>query len=86
MRATLATVTLVDCARCDYGNRLCIVAFRAQRTNANEGRVIYPSNANSADLVLPRNFQQWVHVGSPPNPNSLSGGKAGFRLKPWAMN
>jgi hypothetical protein len=86
MRVTLAAVTLVDCARRHCGNRLRIVAFRAQRTNANQGRVIYPSNANSADLVFPRNFQQWVHVGSAPNPNLLSGGKAGFRLKPWAMN
>jgi hypothetical protein len=30
------------------------------------------------DLILPKNFHEWVYVGSPLTPNALNGGKAGF--------
>jgi Cytochrome P460 len=32
----------------------------------------------SGDLILPKNFHEWVFVGAPLTPNALNGGKAGF--------
>src|SRR3546814_12422826 len=32
----------------------------------------------SGDLILPKNFHEWVYVGSPLTPNALNGGEAGF--------
>jgi hypothetical protein len=37
-----------------------------------------PEYTASGDLVLPKNFHEWVFVGSPLTPNALNGGKAGF--------
>jgi len=37
-----------------------------------------PEYTASGDLVLPKNFHEWVYVGSPLTPNALNGGKAGF--------
>jgi hypothetical protein len=37
-----------------------------------------PEYTASGDLVLPKNFREWVYVGSPLTPNALNGGKAGF--------
>jgi Cytochrome P460 len=37
-----------------------------------------PEYTTSGDLILPKNFHEWVYVGSPLTPNALNGGKAGF--------
>src|SRR5262249_26519411 len=37
-----------------------------------------PEYAANGDLLLPKNFHQWVFVGSPLTPNALNGGKANF--------
>src|SRR6516225_3686071 len=37
-----------------------------------------PEYTASGDLVLPKNFHEWVYVGSPLTPNALNNGKAGF--------
>src|SRR5499426_2786789 len=37
-----------------------------------------PEYTASGDLVLPKDFHEWVYVGSPLTPNALNGGKAGF--------
>ena len=37
-----------------------------------------PEYTASGDLVLPKNFHEWVYVGSPLTPNALNGGEAGF--------
>ena len=37
-----------------------------------------PEYTDSGDLILPKNWQEWVYVGSPLTPNALNGGKAGF--------
>jgi hypothetical protein len=40
--------------------------------SSSEGKVA------SGDLILPKNFHEWVYVGSPLTPNALNGGKANF--------
>ncbi|WP_245524951.1 MULTISPECIES: cytochrome P460 family protein [unclassified Bradyrhizobium] len=35
-----------------------------------------PEYTASGDLILPKNFNEWVFVGSPLAPNALNGGKA----------
>jgi hypothetical protein len=37
-----------------------------------------PEYDASGDLLLPKNFHEWVYVGSPLTPNALNGGEAGF--------
>jgi hypothetical protein len=37
-----------------------------------------PEYTASGDLILPKNFNEWVFVGSPLTPNALNGGKANF--------
>ncbi|WP_294100975.1 cytochrome P460 family protein [Sphingomonas sp.] len=37
-----------------------------------------PEFTDSGDLILPKNFERWIYVGSPLTPNALNGGKANF--------
>ena len=37
-----------------------------------------PEYTDSGELILPKNFHEWVYVGSPLTPNALNGGQAGF--------
>src|SRR3569833_4382786 len=37
-----------------------------------------PEYTASGDLILPKNFNEWVFVGSPLTPNALNGGKANY--------
>src|SRR6516225_6827745 len=37
-----------------------------------------PEYTKDGDLLLPKNFHEWVYVGSPLTPNALNGGEAGF--------
>jgi len=37
-----------------------------------------PEYTADGDLILPKNFHEWVYVGSPLTPNALNGGQAGF--------
>jgi hypothetical protein len=37
-----------------------------------------PEYTASGDLILPKNFHEWIYLGSPLTPNALNNGKAGF--------
>ncbi len=37
-----------------------------------------PQYTATGDLILPKNFETWVYVGSPLTPDALNGGKANF--------
>jgi hypothetical protein len=37
-----------------------------------------PEYTADGDLILPKNFETWVYVGSPLTPNALNGGMANF--------
>jgi hypothetical protein len=37
-----------------------------------------PEYTESGDLILPKNYHEWVYVGSPLTPNALNDGEAGF--------
>jgi hypothetical protein len=37
-----------------------------------------PEYTASGELVLPKDFHEWIYVGSPLTPNALNGGMAGF--------
>src|SRR5260221_8847721 len=37
-----------------------------------------PEYTASGDLILPKNFHEWVYVGSPLTPNALNNGEAHF--------
>ena len=53
------------------------------QSESNDGSALtrkryLPEYAASGDLILPKNFNEWVYVGSPLTPNALNGGKANF--------
>jgi hypothetical protein len=45
---------------------------------ANNMQCYPPEYTASGELILPKNFHEWVYVGSPLTPNALNGGHAGF--------
>jgi hypothetical protein len=51
-----------------------------------------PEYTADGDLILPKDFEKWVYVGSPLTPNALNGGKANFPefhnvyIQPWAYD
>jgi len=46
-------------------------------SHASTGRYL-PEYTADGELILPKNFERWIYVGSPLTPNALNGGKAGF--------
>src|SRR5262245_36996118 len=59
---------------------VAIVAVTAvfAQSGSNDGKRYLPEYTESGDLILPKNFSEWVYVGSPLTPNALNDGKANF--------
>jgi len=60
---------------------LTVTAVLAQwlsNSSAQTTRRQLPEYTADGDLVLPKNWREWVYVGSPLTPNALNGGMAGF--------
>ncbi len=55
-----------------------VFAQRQQTSTALVRQRYLPEYTNEGDLILPKNFNEWVFVGSPLTPNALNGGKANF--------
>ena len=54
-----------------------VTAVLAQAPVQSRQRYL-PEYTSSGDLILPKNFHEWVYVGSPLTPNALNGGQANF--------
>lgn len=50
----------------------------AQDTTASGVQRQLPAYNADGDLILPKDFEKWVYVGSPLTPNALNDGKANF--------
>src|SRR5215469_1884093 len=46
--------------------------------NAQTKTRYLPEYTASGELILPKDFHEWIYVGSPLTPNALNGGQAGF--------
>jgi Cytochrome P460 len=46
--------------------------------HAGEVKRYLPEYTADGDLILPKNFEKWVYVGSPLTPNALNNGMANF--------
>src|SRR5262249_27965938 len=58
---------------------LAVAFAQSSSKGAAQTRARYlPEYTASGELILPKNFHEWVYVGSPLTPNALNGGKAGF--------
>src|SRR5438552_17712759 len=55
-----------------------VFAQRQQTNTASVRQRYLPEYTKEGDLMLPKNFNEWVYVGSPLTPNALNGGKANF--------
>ncbi|RUO97655.1 cytochrome P460 family protein [Hyphomicrobium sp.] len=56
-----------------------IFAYGQSATDAPTSKSRYlPEYTADGDLILPKNFREWVFVGSPITPNGLNGGHANF--------
>src|ERR1700743_757946 len=49
-----------------------------KHSNAQSKPRYLPEYTASGELILPKNFHEWVYVGSPLTPNALNGGQANF--------
>src|SRR5580692_8575627 len=47
-------------------------------SNAQTTSCYPPEYTASGELILPKNFHEWIYVGSPLTPNALNDGHAGF--------
>lgn len=56
---------------------LAAQAAFAQSTALTRKRQL-PVYTAKGELVLPKNFNEWIYIGSPTTPHGLNGGKAGF--------
>jgi Cytochrome P460 len=58
---------------------IAVVQSLSSSTAQTQNRPRYlPEYTASGDLILPKDFHEWVYVGSPLTPNALNGGMAGF--------
>ncbi len=62
----------------------------SEGASRESGARYMPEYTSDGDLVLPKNFEKWVYLGSPLTPNALNAGKANFPefhnvyMQPWA--
>src|SRR5262245_48163841 len=78
MRAGLSAVT-VSIAGAVIVTSAVLAQWVSSTSAQTQPRPRYlPEYTASGDLVLPKNFHEWVYVGSPLTPNALNGGEAGF--------
>jgi Cytochrome P460 len=75
MRAKFLAVT-TSIASCVIAT--AVLAQSPSSSSAQTGSCYPPEYTASGDLVLPKNFHEWIYVGSPLTPNALNGGQAGF--------
>jgi hypothetical protein len=69
---TIAIAIIISAAT----SSLLLGALTSGRAQTS-GRYL-PEYTASGDLILPKNFHEWVYVGSPLTPNALNGGTANF--------
>jgi Cytochrome P460 len=77
MRAKLLAITALVAS----GVSSIVTAFFVQSLSSSSAQTQarqLPEYTASGDLVLPKNFREWIFVGSPLTPNALNGGQAGF--------
>ena len=61
------------------GGVIITTVFAQSPSSNTQPRSRYlPEYTASGELVLPKDFHEWVYVGSPFTPNALNGGMAGF--------
>jgi hypothetical protein len=53
-------------------------ALKQKQTQTQNKTCYPPEYTPSGDLVLPKNFHEWIFVGDPFTPNALNGGMANF--------
>jgi Cytochrome P460 len=63
------------------GALVLLTGLVLQRSSAQDAPTVkryLPEYTALGDLMLPKDFEKWVYVGSPLTPNVLNGGKANF--------
>jgi|SRR5258708_7439843 hypothetical protein len=76
MRAKLLAMTAL------VASGVIATAFLVQSLSSSSAQTVptrpryLPEYTTSGDLILPKNWREWVYVGSPLTPIALNGGKA----------
>ena len=66
-------------AKCLFaGSVVSIAILIGQFASAQQPQRYLPEYNDKGELLLPKNFNAWIYVGSPLTPDALNGGKAGF--------
>jgi cytochrome P460 len=72
---------VVHCKRRQHADDLELETEAGVRPLGRRGRgdvAASETNTASGDLILPKNWHEWIYMGSPLTPNALNGGMAGF--------
>src|SRR5260370_42515944 len=64
--------------RCEQCGRNDFVLWIAQKWQRADRTRYLPEYTADGQLLLPKDFHEWVYVGSPLTPNALNGGQANF--------
>jgi hypothetical protein len=67
--SALRTLIVMGCA---------VQFFGMASANAQQRARYLPEFNDRSELLLPKNFNEWIYLGSPLTPNALNGGKANF--------
>lgn len=76
MISAAMALALAGCAKPEAAEKAVAAEATAAVTTA-AGRYL-PEFTAAGDLILPKNFDRWIYVGSPLTPNALNNGKANF--------
>ena len=81
-------IALAGCSKPDSATTSSVI----ETATATPADRYLPEYTASGELVLPKNFERWVYMGSPLTPNALNNGKANFPeyhnvyIQPWAYD
>jgi len=79
MRYTFLAAATTAIVTCMFGTASFAQSSATAQATTPPTRQCYPPQyTQSGDLLLPKNYREWIFVGSPLTPNALNHGKANF--------
>jgi len=84
-------IALASCSKPDSATTSSVIETATASVVPAVARYL-PEYTASGELVLPKNFEKWVYMGSPLTPNAMNNGKANFPeyhnvyIQPWAYD
>jgi hypothetical protein len=78
MRTRYMVAPAITVSIATVGIATTLLAQSPSSSGERAQRCYPPEYTSSGELILPKNFHEWIYVGSPLTPNALNGGMANF--------